>query len=960
MSAREGEARTLYLIDGMAQLFRAYHAIRTPMTSPVTKEPTNATFGFVAMILKVLDTLHPDYLAVAIDVSSDRETFRSELYPEYKANREAPPEALPPQIERCLALLREIGVPVIGVETYEADDVIATIVDRMRGSHPEVRVRLVSKDKDLQQLIEPGRVEMFDVHTDEKIDADKLMEVKGITPAQVVDMLTLMGDTVDNVPGVEGIGPKTAAQLIAQWGTLDELLAHADEIKGKRGERIREAAPRLPLSKDLVTLRRDAPVEFDLDDASVTKIDLRKLVPILQELGFNRHTQEAKRIAGMTDGEGVASAAPAQRASAASDDGGGLFAMHEARDAAPPLGTYHCVRTTKDLDALVKALKGAPLIAIDTETTGLSPLESYLCGVSISLEEGEAWYIPVRAPEGEKHLDAEAALDALRPVLEDESVPKCGHNVKFDQLVLRRAGVELRGVAFDSMIASFLVDSSRSSHSMNALSLALLGHACIPISDLIGTGKSQKTFDTVALDRATVYAAEDADVTLRLRNALAPQLESIGLAKLNNEVETPLVEVLAELEWNGIRVDPDELDRQADRLNARITELRAEIVDAAPRDFNPDSPKQLSSILFNTPDAQEPGLGLKPIKKTKTGYSTDVEVLEKLAADPAIGSSIPALIVEHRQLTKLVGTYLVALKEAINPDTGRIHASFNQTVAATGRLSSSDPNLQNIPIRTEIGRDIRKAFVAPEGRVLIGADYSQIELRLLAHLSRDPALIEAFRDDQDIHRAVAAQIHGVDLEAVTREQRDGAKMVNFGIVYGITPFGLARRLGVSNDEASGIIDAYKKRFAGITTFLQECVQQAQEKGYVETVLGRRRPIPQIESRNPSERSLGERMAINSVVQGSAADLIKLAMLDLHARLSAHALHWRRARGMGEKPEIEGVQMLLQIHDELVFEAPREVAERARALIVERMEQAMELDVPLKVEASVSANWFEGK
>lgn len=960
MSMREGEARTLYLIDGMAQLFRAYHAIRTPMSSPVTKEPTNATFGFVAMILKVLDTLHPDYLAVAIDVSGDRETFRSELYPEYKANREAPPEALPPQIDRCLALLREIGVPVIGVETYEADDVIATIVDRMRATHPEVRVRLVSKDKDLQQLLEPGRVEMFDVHTDELIDADRLREIKGITPAQVVDMLTLMGDTVDNVPGVEGIGPKTAAQLIAQWGTLDELLAHADEIKGKRGEKLREAAPRLPLSRELVTLRRDAPVDFDLDEAAVSRIDLRRLIPILQELGFNRHTQEAKRIAGLSDEDGVVPAPPAPSQPAPGAIEGGLFAAHEARDGAGPLGEYRCVRTRSELDALLREMRTAPLIAIDTETTGLSPLASTLCGVSVCVREGEAFYVPTRAPEGEERLDAQTVLAALRPILEDETRPKCGHNVKFDQLVLRRAGAELRGVVFDSMIASFLADSSRSSHSMNALSLALLGHACIPITDLIGTGRTQRTFDTVPLDRATVYAAEDADVTLRLRNALAPQLESSGLAKLNDEVETPLTEVLAELEWNGVLVDPDELDRQAVRLNARIAQLRTEIVDAAPRDFNPDSPRQLASILFNPRDAQEPGLGLKPLKKTKTGYSTDVEVLEKLAADPAIESPIPALVVEHRQLTKLVGTYLVALKEAINPETKRIHASFNQTVAATGRLSSSDPNLQNIPIRTDIGREIRRAFVAPEGRVLIGADYSQIELRLLAHLSRDPALIRAFREGQDIHRAVAAQIHAVQPQDVTREQRDGAKMVNFGIVYGITAFGLARRLGVSNEEAAEIIDSYKKRFAGITTFLQECVQQAQEKGWVETILGRRRPIPQIASRNPSERALGERMAINSVVQGSAADLIKLAMLDLHARLSPHAQHRRRALGMGDAPQIDGVRMLLQIHDELVFEAPSEAAQEARALIVERMEAAMELDVPLKVDASVSTNWFEGK
>lgn len=964
--------KTLYLIDGHAQFFRAFHAIRTPMSSPVTKEPTNATFGFIGMLFKLLRELKPDYLAVAIDVSGDKETFRSEIYPEYKAHREAPPEALWPQVDRCVAILKELGVPVLGVEGFEADDVIATVVT----SHPDVRIRLVSKDKDLQQLLADGRVEMYDVHTDELMDVKRLKDEKGVTPGQVIDMLTLMGDTVDNVPGVEGIGPKTAAKLVSQWGTLDNLLAHADEIKGKRGEKLREAAPRLGLSKTLVTLRHDVPVELPLEAAEVSRLRLERLMPILKELGFNRYQEDLKALMGLradapTNPDREGGAAPAsiepsrdrQGAEPSVSKGsifGGLF--DQAPQVLPEFvasGDYRCVRTRVELEALAARLRDADIFAVDTETTGLSPRRARLCGLSFAVKSGEAWYVPVRSPDPAAHLDERTVLDVLGPLLGDPSRAKCGHNLKYDMLILRGHGVEVRGGAgrlFDSMTASFLIDASRSSHSLDNLCLALLNHKNISITELIGSGKEQRTFDTVPLDAATTYAAEDADMSLRLRDQMAPQLRAMQLGDLFERVEMPLVEVLAELEWNGITVDPVELDRQAARLNTRIDELKRLIREASPWPFNPDSPKQLAEVLFNGAEDDPPGLGIKPLKKTKTGFSTDVEVLEKLALDPDVKSPVPALIVEHRQLTKLVGTYLTALKAEINPATGRVHSSFNQTGAATGRLSSSDPNLQNIPIRTEIGREIRKAFIAPPGRVLISADYSQIELRLLAHLSRDPALSEAFHRGDDIHTAVAAQIHGVPIEKVTKEQRNGAKMVNFGIVYGVTPFGLSRRLGITNEAAAEIIDGYKRRFAGITTFLEECIVQAKRFGYVETMLKRRRPITGIESRNPAERSLAERVAINSVVQGSAADLIKLAMVDLHALLSEHAAHRRG----GGPPRFVGVQMLLQIHDELVFEAPREIAEAVKALVVERMECAMSLSVPLKVEASISANWFEGK
>jgi DNA polymerase I len=1007
--------KTLYLIDGFAQFFRAYHAIRTPMTSPVTKEPTNMTFGFVGMLLKLLRGGGrmggpPDYVAVVIDVSGDRETFRSELYPAYKATRDPAPEDLMPQVERALTLLRAIGVPVIGAEGFEADDVIATLASTYSAQHPDVRVRIVSKDKDLKQLLGAGvpPTEMYDVHTDALITADTLREETGLGPAQVIDMLALMGDTVDNIPGVPGVGPKTAAQLVAEFGTLEAVVeeVRADKpkkdwkIRGKRRENILAAAEdgTLELAKRLVTLRHDAPAALDLDQAAATGFRLRELGPILAELGFNRYQQELRALLGESGAEegGVASRqsdgwpdgagadAGGRTGSLESQEGGlsspprpqesglsspphqdpGLFSGLEGGDgqAAARLveGDYRCVRTPDDLASLVETLESAPAFAIDTETTSIRPMRAELVGLSFAIEPGSGWYVPVRAPEGEAHLDAKTVLDRLGPILEDQTKPKLGHNIKYDVLVLRRAGVELRGHLApgggDSMIASYLLDASRSSHSMDALALALLGRHNIPISDLIGTGRKQRTFDTVALDRATAYAAEDADVTLQLCRAMLPRLSEAGLDALFSGLEMPLVDALAELEWNGIRVDPDELERQRARIEERIKALRVEISDEAMasigREFDPDSPRQLAGALFNKPDAADPGLGLRG----KTGPSTDAEVLEKLSQDPSVETPIPDLILEYRRLTKLVNTYLESLVEEIDPRTGRIHASFNQTVAATGRLSSSDPNLQNIPIRTDLGREIRKAFVADEGHRLVTADYSQIELRLLAHLSRDPALIEAFREGQDIHAAVAAQIHGVPLDKVTREQRDGAKMVNFGIVYGITAFGLARRLGVSNTEAGEIIDGYKKRFAGITTFLEECVEHARRHGHVETMMRRRRPIPDIEARDPTRRALAERMAINSVVQGSAADLIKIAMVDLHRRLSPHAGHLRG----GGAPEIGGVRMLLQIHDELVFEAPEDRAEAVRDLVVARMERAMSLDVPLVAEASVSADWYGAK
>ncbi|MBS0198390.1 MAG: DNA polymerase I [Planctomycetes bacterium] len=966
---------TLYLIDGYAAFYRCYHAIRTPMSSPVTKEPTNMTFGFVGLMLKLLKADgaslikagRPDYIALALDVSGDRGTFRSQIYPEYKAQRPPPPPDLEPQVDRCLAMLREIGVPIVGAEGYEADDVIATLVTKLRQIHPDLAIRMVSKDKDLKQLLEGEQVELFDVHTDNPFSEQTLYAETGLRPNQVVDMLTLVGDTVDNVPGIDTVGDKVAAQWIKEYGSLDNLVANAPKVPGKRGEKLRAALDQLPLVKQLISLRRDVPVDLELTSASVPSLKLDRLPAIFRELGFNRYQDEIKTIlnanaSGRTESDRPAPA-PAAPARPAPPPRGGLFDTPATTSSAPikaQSGDYGCIATRDQLAALVAELRSAPVIAVDTETTALSPHTAKLCGVSISTKIGTGWYIPVKSPTPAKHLDEKTVLGVLRLFLEDPDKAKTGHNLKFDINILRAHGVTLRGLTApggcDSMIASYLIDPSRSSHSLDALSLALLNRTNISIKELIGTGPDQGTFDSVPVNDATQYAAEDADVALQLRSNMMPQLESMGLLPLARDVELPLVEVLAELEWNGIKVDAAELDRQRARLSGQIDSLMKQIATESRsqlgRTFDPDSPKQLAAALFNGPDDEPPGLGIKGAKRTKTGFSTDAEVLEELADNDAITTQIPRLILEYRQLTKLVSTYLVALKEAIHPKTGRVHSSFNQTVAATGRLASHDPNLQNIPIRTDVGRDIRKAFVAPPGRTLITADYSQIELRLLAHLSRDPALIQAFQEGQDIHTAVAAQIHGIPLDQVTREQRNGAKMVNFGIVYGITSYGLARRLKIEQAKAAEIIDGYKRKFSGITTFLQECVEHARGKGYVETMLKRRRPIAETDSPNPSRRALAERLAINSVVQGSAADLIKIAMVDLHRRIID-------ARTDPRNP-LHGTLMLLQIHDELVFEAPTESADAVKAVVVERMEQAMSISVPLKVDAHAAPNWYEGK
>ncbi|MBC22511.1 MAG: DNA polymerase I [Phycisphaerae bacterium] len=934
---------TFYLIDGYAQFFRAFYAIRTPMSSPVTHEPTNMTYGYCDMMRKLVRQHDPAFLAVALDVGGDQENFRAEIYPEYKANRNETPEEFPVQVDRCLELMEQMAVPVYGHEGSEADDVIATIVKRVRAEHPDIRIRIISRDKDLSQLLDEN-VELYDVHKDESLDAAGVFKIEGITPDLVIDMLALMGDSVDNIQGVDGVGPKTAAKLLFEYGSIEGIYENISQIKGKRKENLLQSRDRMDLNRTLVTLVDDIPIDFDLEQArfDTSKIDATGLIASLRELGFDRLTSEWTQILNPSASTGAVQEAPVIP--------GGLFdGAGEAAQQADPEAEYILVSDAAALEGLVQELSSAKEITLDTETDGLRPRSSALAGLSFSHEQGRAFYVPVNSPEPGEHLGRDVVLEALRPVLESGERTIVGHNLKFDLNVLRANGVDVAGPFFDTLVADHVIEPLRSSHGLDFVVQDLLGYECIPIQSLIGRGKSQKKFSEVPLVQAAPYAAEDADMTHRIGIELDNQLhDDPDLDELFHQLEMPLVQVLASMEYAGITVDPDELRRQRDRLEQQAATLRQQIIDASPRPFNPDSPKQLASVLFDAIDADPPGLGLKPVKKRKTGPSTDSEVLDKLESDPLVSTPIPGLVLEYRKLTKLIGTYLVALEEAIDPGTGRVHASFHQAGTATGRLSSSDPNLQNIPIRTEAGRAIRRAFIAAEGCRLVTADYSQIELRILAHLSGDESMINAFKSGEDIHVTVAAEVFGVTPDSVTSQQRDAAKMVNFGIVYGVTPYGLARRLGDdwSNARAADLIDRYKERFPGIQSFMDQCIEEAHHDGYVQTIMGRRRPVQYLESgRSQAEQSLGERIAINTVVQGSAADLIKKAMILLSPRLS----HLD-----------ESAQLLLQIHDELVLEVRESLAEQGRDLLVEVMQNAMALEVPLVVEASISERWDEAK
>ena len=932
-------SETLYIIDGYSQFFRAYYARRPYQTSPVTGEPTKMVAGFADILMSLIRNESPTWLAVALDVSGDKGTFRSQIDSDYKGNREQAPDDFGPQVDRCFRMLELLDIPMIGIEGVEADDVIATIAKRFSKEPGDVSVRIISSDKDLTQVLN-DRVELFDPSKGVRTPSD-VFKYEGVEPHHVLDILSLMGDSVDNIPGIPGIGPKTAAKLVLQYGNIEGIYEHIDEMTPKRRENLEGGFERMELNRALVRLKDDLDFEFPLESARIDpgSLDMAALDGFCRELGFTRLPSQVREL--------IASSMPAGEV-ADPDAFGTLWAESNETGAvrqADPDAEYELVDSVPGLKKLVDSIRTAGRVSFDVETTGLDVMQADLCGIAISHEPGKAFYIPVRSPSPGDHLDESTVVQEIKGVLEDPSIVKIAHNAKFDIKMLRRVGIRVAGPIKDTMIASYVVNSTRSRHRMDDLALGLLGLNCIPISALIGSGSNQKTFDTVDLDMAVPYAAEDADITLRLWDFLEPEVRAFDLVELMDEVELPLVPVLADMEYTGVRVDPDELDRQRLRLEEELGRLRGEILNSAPGPLNPDSPKQLAAALFNDPEADPPGLGLIPVKKRKTGPSTDQEVLEKLDRDPDVMTPLPGLVLAYRQLAKLVSTYLVSLKDSINPRTHRIHSKFNQVGTATGRLSSNDPNLQNIPIRSETGREIRRAFIPADDFQFVTADYSQVELRLLAHLADDEGMQSAFHAGEDIHQAVAAEVFDVPIQEVSKDQRSAAKMVNFGIVYGVTPYGLARRLDQDVARAARIISDYKNRFKGIETFLESCVNEAHEKGFVETMRGRRRQINDINSPNRQTRAMAERLAINSVVQGSAADLIKIAMIDV-------------ANGLKEVDS--SARLILQVHDELVLECPRESAEEVRCFLVERMESAMSLSVPLLVDASISDNWFEAK
>ena len=892
-------AGPVFLIDGQSYIYRAFYAVRGLTNSEGL--PTNAIFGVVNMLHRIRDEHAPSHLGMVLDAPG--KNFRHTAYPEYKANRASMPEELRAQIPHIKAVVGAYRIPILELAGYEADDIIATLATRWERAGAEVVI--VSGDKDLMQIVS-DRVTMLDTMQDKRIGPAEVHAKFGVEPGRVVEVQALMGDPTDNIPGVPGVGEKTAIKLIAEWNDLDSVLENGAAIKGKLGERVREHADLARLSKTLATLDRDVPLSVSVDDLAVTEPDRSRLRELFG-------TFEFRRLLDALDTEGVPSGTSEEEASVAA-----------------PAGRYETVRTPAQLAAVVQAVRAAGTFCLDTETTALEAIDAELVGVALAVEEERAWYVPVaHTTDDAPQLDRETVLEAIRDLLADDSLTLVGQNLKYDLTVLANYGVRSANRLADTMLASYLLNPAQR-HNLDALAQEHLGYAMLSYSTV--TDDAEKNFADVAVADATRYAGEDADITLRLAHRLLPRLEDEGMAALFSEVETPLIPVLVEMERTGIRVDPAVLAGLSDEFGGKLHRLEEEIHAMAGESFNIASPKQLQHILFDK-------LELPPVKKTKTGPSTDQSVLERLADK----HPLPEKILAYRGFAKLRSTYVDALSKLIRADTGRVHTSFNQSVAATGRLSSTNPNLQNIPIRTEEGRRIRTAFVPAPGRTLLSADYSQIELRLLAHISRDPVLTEAFRTGQDVHARTAAEIFDTDMDAVTSEQRREAKTINFGIIYGMGAQRLARTLRIPFKTAQEYIAQYFARYQGIKTYMDEVIASAREYGYVTTLRGRRRYVPDLHSKSSQLLSAAERVAINTPIQGTAADIIKLAMLAIAARLRASGL---RAR------------MLLQVHDELLFEVPEDETDRVGALVRESMEQVMPIEVPLRVDVGSGHNWAE--
>jgi DNA polymerase-1 len=923
--------RKLLLVDGSSYLYRAFHAL-PPLTNS-KGEPTGAVLGVLNMLNKLMKEESPARVAVIFDAPG--RTFRDELFDQYKAHRAPMPDDLRAQVQPLLDAVAALGLPLLRIAGVEADDVIGTLAKQ--AAEAQYDVLISTGDKDMAQLVGP-HIGLVNTMSNTRLDREGVKAKFDVFPEQIIDYLALVGDSSDNIPGVKGVGPKTAAKWLNQFQTLDSLIANAASITGKIGENLRSELPALELSRKLATIDTAVPLAVSAEGLTPGTPDLPRLRELYTRLELRLllrsldAASEAMVPAPLPAPSGLAAAAASESVDAA-------MAAHgmPAVTAAPARRReYETVTSQEALDTWLARLAAAPLISFDTETDSLDYLRARLVGLSFAVSAGEAAYVPLSHdyPGAPPQLECARVLAALKPLLEDENKPKLGHHLKFDCHILANYGIALTGQRYDSMLESYVLNSDTTRHDMDSTVQKYLGIRTIHYEDVCGKGAKQITFNQVDVARATEYAAEDSDVTLQLHQALWPQLEAIPRLKdLYESIEQPLVAVLYRMERTGVLVDRELLKKQSAELAARMLELQSQAHIEAGGAFNVDSPKQLQEILFGK-------LGIPVIRKTPTGQpSTAEDVLEELAAS----YPLPKLILEYRGVAKLKSTYTDKLPEQINPQTGRIHTSYHQAVAATGRLSSSDPNLQNIPIRTPEGRRIRQAFVAPLGSSLVAADYSQIELRIMAHLSGDASLLKAFAEDRDVHQATAAEVFGIPLDTVTADQRRSAKAINFGLIYGMSAFGLARQLSTGRSEAQKYVDLYFERYPGVKRYMDETKQKARDHGFVETIFGRRLYLPEILSRNQALRQYAERSAINAPMQGTAADIIKRAMIEVDA--------WLRTSKVPAR-------LIMQVHDELVLEVADAAVDTVVQQVRQHMVRAAELRVPLKVDVGIGRNWDE--
>lgn len=876
----------LFLIDGNSYCYRAFYAIKELRNSK--GRPTNAAYGFVLMLKKLLEDEKPGYLAVAFDLKGP--TFRHEQFEDYKAHRKPMPDDLLSQMSVIKDIIAGYNIPIFEKQGFEADDILATVAKSV--SRQGIDVYIVTGDKDMLQVVDEN-IKVYNTHKEGLVyDAKKVKErFLGLGPGNIADFIALAGDVSDNIPGVKGIGEKTAIELITEFKTIDNLYKNLDKIKSESKRNILSAQEdAAKMSKELATVDTSVPIEIDIESMRMQKPDPQKLLSIFKELEFKNFAKE----------------------------------LDIKESEINKNSCYKTIDNKKDFENFIKELKKQKEFVLDTETTSEQPMEAELVGISFCWKPGEAYYLPLSQISG--------ALNELKPILEDEDIKKIGQNIKYDKLVLLNYGIEVKGIAFDTMIASYLLNPSKMSHGLDDMAFEHLDHKMIPINELLGTGKKRITMDMVAIEKVSGYSCEDSDVTLRLRDIFEKELLKKELEELFRDIELPLVDVLCGIERNGVKIDVELLKETSAIMEKELSRLVLDIYKLAGSEFNINSPKQLRAILFEK-------LNLPVVKKTKTGPSTDVEVLKALSnLHP-----LPKELLRYRELSKLKSTYIDALPELINKKTHRLHASFNQAVTATGRLSSSNPNLQNIPIKTEEGRKIRKAFIGEKNCFIVSADYSQIELRILAHLSKDHELVSAFENDRDVHSHTASLIFGVMENDVTPEMRSNAKTVNFGIIYGISAFGLGKSLNIDPASAQQFIDSYFERYPAVKAYMEDRIEEARITGFVTTLFQRRRYIPEIKTGSMREKQQAERIAINTPVQGSAADLIKIAMINIHKKIKE-----RRLKSL----------MVLQVHDELVFEVPKAELEEIKTLVKDEMENAVKLDVPIKVTVQYGKNWLE--